>query len=111
MIRDAERAVLGVDHPVVGASLARRWGLPASLVDAIALHHAPDDATADSLANLVHLADVTARALGVSGDDGVTVPPVSDMALSRLAINSDDLKGVMAVVQAEVDSAYQALFG
>lgn len=109
-IRDAERALLGIDHSEVGACLARQWQWPASLGDSIALHHEPDDATADSLANLVHLADVTVRALGVAGDASAAVPQVSDMVLSRLAINSDDLKGVMAVVEAELEAAYRELF-
>lgn len=34
-----ERRILGLDHAQVGAALARRWGLPASMVSAIALHH------------------------------------------------------------------------
>lgn len=38
----AERAVLGVDHGVVGGFLMGLWGLPDAIVEAIALHHAPD---------------------------------------------------------------------
>lgn len=110
MVRDAERAVLGTDHPTIGACLAKRWNLPAVLAEAIALHHSPEDATADSIANLVHLADITVRALGVSGDESVVVPPLSDTVLHRLAIDSNDLKEIMTAVEADLDPAYHALF-
>ncbi len=37
---EKERADLGSDHASIGASLARRWQLPANLVGAIEAHHA-----------------------------------------------------------------------
>lgn len=111
MIRDAERAVLGVDHAVVGALMARKWGLPAELCDGIELHHAPEDATADSLANIVHLADVIVRAMGVTGDESRVAPRVSDLALSRLGLSSQDLGAVMTAVAGDLDAIHEVLFG
>jgi len=35
----AERARLGVDHAMAGGLLAERWGLPAEVTEAIAMHH------------------------------------------------------------------------
>jgi putative nucleotidyltransferase with HDIG domain len=34
-----ERARLGIDHAMAGALLAQRWGLPAEVTEAIAMHH------------------------------------------------------------------------
>jgi HD-like signal output (HDOD) protein len=59
----AERAVLGADHAELGAYLLSLWGLPGTVCDAIAYHHAPSacaDRTFGPLA-AVHVADVLAR--------------------------------------------------
>lgn len=39
---DAEKQILGVTHPQVGAFLLGLWGLPDTVVEAVALHHADD---------------------------------------------------------------------
>jgi HD-like signal output (HDOD) protein len=39
---DAEREAFGTDHCEVGSILAARWNLPATVVEAIRLHHTPD---------------------------------------------------------------------
>lgn len=44
-----EREVLGVTHAEVGAYLLGIWGLPYSIVEAVAHHHAPQAATAGGL--------------------------------------------------------------
>lgn len=50
---DAERRVLGLDHAQIGARLARWCRLPELLVDAIAHHHAPEDARIDPVLTAV----------------------------------------------------------
>lgn len=40
---DAERARLGCTHAELGAAILSRWNLPASLVEAVALHHTPPE--------------------------------------------------------------------
>jgi putative nucleotidyltransferase with HDIG domain len=58
---DLERAHLGVDHANVGAALLRHWGLPESIVEAVASHHGPSGDEADpALAALIHFADAIA---------------------------------------------------
>ncbi|OWY70108.1 hypothetical protein B7486_17555 [cyanobacterium TDX16] len=77
---DVERAVLGVDHTVVGRRLAERWGLPQAIVDVIWLHHHPPEALPEDLAaaryiKVVQLADAMAREhnIGFSGNLGSTL--------------------------------------
>ncbi len=53
-----ERAVLGVDHALVGGVLARRWGLPALVASTIERHHVADAA---GEAAIVRLADMLAH--------------------------------------------------
>ncbi len=56
---DAERAVLGLDHPEAGALLAASWSFPQPIVDVIRDHHQPKDG--EFLPSLVHLSDLLVR--------------------------------------------------
>jgi HD-like signal output (HDOD) protein len=62
-----EREVLGVAHPFIGAKIARKWQLPAVLVDVIQNHHSPTRSTCD--ADLCKIAGIgEALAWAVLGD-------------------------------------------
>jgi putative nucleotidyltransferase with HDIG domain len=50
-----ERRELGIDHALVGAVLARRWGMPRGVIAAIERHHAP---RATGHAAAIRLADL-----------------------------------------------------
>jgi putative nucleotidyltransferase with HDIG domain len=66
----AEREVFGADHAHVGAYLLGLWGLPDSIVEALAFHHEPDRCERESFAPLtaVHVADALHHeAEGASG--------------------------------------------
>jgi HD-like signal output (HDOD) protein len=58
-----ESAQLGVTHAQVGAYLLALWGMPASLVEAAALHHVPSQTASRefSLLTAVHVANVFAH--------------------------------------------------
>jgi HD-like signal output (HDOD) protein len=70
-LHDAERAAFGVNHADIGAYLLGTWGLPDSLVQAVADHHQPTngDERLDA-ASVMRIADslVVERELG--GADG-----------------------------------------
>jgi HD-like signal output (HDOD) protein len=63
-IEEAEQRVFGVNHAIAGGYLLGLWGLPVPLVEAIALHHKPDDATESGFSPLsaVHIADALIQA-------------------------------------------------
>lgn len=100
-IAPAERAVLGLDHHIVGKRLGEHWGLPHVYQDAMWLHGQPLGALPDvrhrALIGLVTLADAMCRSLhlgwsgsceqpgvlGGSSGDGGGDPNAS--ALSELA--------------------------
>ncbi len=75
-LHEEETAQLGVNHAQVGAYLLGLWGLPATLVEATAGHHAPG-ATAFarefSLLGAVHAANVFAHSSGCQ-TDGLPLP-------------------------------------
>ncbi len=56
---EVENQVLGTDHTDVGATLARNWSFPESLVETIKHHHKPENAIEhDELVHIVYLADL-----------------------------------------------------
>lgn len=80
----AERDVLGLDHAEVGGMLAEAWHFPASLCEAVSEHHAPASASGSSLANLIHVADVTSHALGLGKSNDEQVMPLDKTAWERM---------------------------
>lgn len=95
-IRDAEVAVLGFDHCMLGGMVAVRWGLPVDLVEAVCSHHTPEAANVHhDVTPMVHLGDVLARGLqiGDPGDD--TIPMLSQAAMKRLGLNWKTLRRVL----------------
>ena len=62
-ICQAESNVIGTTHAEVGAYLLGLWGLDHPVVEAVAFHHRPSDATLDdhTLLSAVHIADALAQ--------------------------------------------------
>lgn len=60
---DAEMEVFSASHAELGAAVLGSWGLPVSILEAIAWHHRPgkSDDTAVSLLTVVHAADAVER--------------------------------------------------
>ena len=86
---DAEREILGCTHAEVGAYLLGIWGLPESIVQAVAFHHTPNLCPALDFCPLtaVHVADVLAHE--VHGPDGDWGAPHMDLEyVKRLALDN-----------------------
>ena len=76
-LTDSEMEILGVHHGEVGGLIARHWGLPAVIADAIAFHHAPDEAPTEEgrrSAWFVALADAVSHTLEQAEEDRDEVP-------------------------------------
>lgn len=75
---DAEKKVLGLSHPALGAWVLGRWGLPASIAEAVEFHHHPTRAKdAFDLAGIVYLANIVAHRSGI-GCGGDRLPREMD---------------------------------
>ena len=63
-VEEAEQRVFGVNHAIAGGYLLGLWGLPVPLVEAIALHHKPEETTDAGFSPLsaVHFADALIQA-------------------------------------------------
>lgn len=62
-LHEVETRLMGANHAEMGACLLAIWGLPAPIVEAVALHHQPSTATLKAFSPLtaVHAADVFAH--------------------------------------------------
>jgi HD-like signal output (HDOD) protein len=62
---EAEQAILGATHAEIGACLLTAWGLPVTVIEALALHHLPTRLFTRDFSPLtaVHLANAMAHAL------------------------------------------------
>ena len=105
----AELEYLGLTHAEAGAMRATRWGLPQSMREAIALHHQPDEARADSLVDLTHVANVLAHGLEFSTPLEEPVPPLSDTAWNRLNIDWARLAPTLDQIANEFEDTLHAL--
>ena len=64
---EAEREILGVNHPEISGMVAARWNLPEAIGDAVHRHHNPesDDAFAAPLSLVVAHADDVVNSIGL----------------------------------------------
>jgi len=97
-----ERRELGVDHAVVAGVLIERWGLPATLAEAIEHHHQAD---ATGEAAIVRLADMVARY-----EQGVHVPGADMLASARAAgLDDNDLRVLLQDLHGSPDRRQEAI--
>jgi putative nucleotidyltransferase with HDIG domain len=83
-----ERRELGVDHALVGGVLARRWGMPNSLAEAIERHHSEEGSEE---AHIIRLADMLAHY-----NQGKSVDPKELLKVARaLGLSPERLRSVM----------------
>jgi putative nucleotidyltransferase with HDIG domain len=69
-LHQAEEAVIGADHTVVGAMLVKRWQFPDHLVDCIAHHHSLPHVSA--LGECLFIADLIAEKLGYDSNGNIS---------------------------------------
>lgn len=105
----AERDILGLDHAEVGGLLAEAWRFPDSLYQAVAFHHSPAGAVANSLANVVHLADGFAHAMGLANSNDEMMLPLDRTAWERLALDGEKCRTAIAEIERCFDEACQIL--
>jgi HD-like signal output (HDOD) protein len=97
---DIERHYFGVDHCEIGRVLASGWGLPSSIIEAIAGHHQPDHASGRLVA-IVHVAEILAVALGMGMNGHQQLMNLSDAACIAAGLDwQDDLNPLFGRIEA-----------
>lgn len=74
---DVEERHFGASHPLVGAYLFGLWGLPSSVIEAVAFHHTPRRSTGRGFTALtaVHVADALVHRLDPNTPAGEAAGP------------------------------------
>lgn len=103
---EAERSTIGFDHTEIGVKVAKKWNLPDHVEEAIAAHHAIENAREHGkIAAIVAFADNLVNAAGVGLLPGKTIEsPIAPMVLEVLSIQSGDVEGLRRQVEAEMDN-------
>jgi len=72
--REAEKAVIGIDHAELGGLVAAKWQFSQEMVDIIRNHHMPEDpAKYNFETQIVYLADTICMMMGIGvGSDGLS---------------------------------------
>ncbi|KMY65646.1 hypothetical protein AAU61_20925 [Desulfocarbo indianensis] len=106
----AERKVLGLDHALLGAAVARKWNLPEPICHAIAFHHNLEPAKKHrAIVRLVSLANLLVVNLGVgSGAQGLAAP-VPQGLLQEVGLKSRDLDKLSLELKDILDQADELL--
>lgn len=84
---EAERELLGCDHAEVGGEVARHWGFPADIQEAIARHHETPLGDSTPVLDAVVVANLAAKAVGAGlGAEGLDMR-VDERCQARLKLN------------------------
>lgn len=83
----AERELFGCDHAEVGGEMARHWGFPPEIQEAIARHHDAPIETSTPVLDAVVVANLAAKSIGAGlGAEGMDMV-VDDRCYSRLKLD------------------------
>lgn len=105
-MNEAEKKILGVDHSLIGATLAQRWNFPPVLQNPIKYHHNPNLAPYEKpMVYIVHVANIFVKALGIglSGDE--KVPIINREAWDFLGFNLIKTKRLFTQIDEEFEEA------
>lgn len=108
-LRDAEQAVLGVDHVAAGLILAIQWQFSDAIQDAIRGHHDPDKKDLNSVAAIVHVANSIVHALDLSQTKNDLVPLLSQAAWDTLALTEADYLSIFRETELRFEAMNQIL--
>jgi len=110
-VREAEQAVMGVDHVVAGMALAEHWNFSDTMKMAISYHHDPDAPGAGLLATIVHVANAIVHALDIAGEEDDLVPAVSSAAWTALGLNEEAYLHVFRETELQFEEITLVLMG
>lgn len=105
----AEKAVLGMEHTMVGQALATYWKFPEVMQQAVANYRMPVTPGAADMATIVHVSDVIAHALDLAGDPQAAVPLLSTAAWQSLPLAPAAMTEVLSETERAFEDTCQAL--
>jgi putative nucleotidyltransferase with HDIG domain len=102
---NAETLLLGFNHSDIGSWLGEKWQFPEKIVGSIRLHHAPEAAREyRELNNIIHVADILARAIDLS-PNREKIPVISNDVWNEFRMNERMLDNVYVKIGEGIDKA------
>jgi putative nucleotidyltransferase with HDIG domain len=106
-----ERDILGTDHAEIGTLVGKAWQLPDEVTQVAVGHHDPNAYVGNpysKLVDIVHVADITAHAVGYGQDvSGLARSPNPD-TFHRLGIRTNVIEHVVSECLDEIVTACRA---
>ena len=110
-LSNVESDMIGFNHALVGAALARSWRMAAGQQEAISYHHRPSFAMRYPLeAALTHVADILAHVLCIGQCPNGVVPLVETDAFDKLSLDMSMLEKVMEEADEQVSELVGIFF-
>lgn len=94
---EAEEEMLGINHAEVGGKIAESWNFPKDIVQAIRLHHRPEEAPDnDSITPIIYIANIITLSMGIGvGRDGLSYRG-NEEVMKRYGLKAMDLQEIVA---------------
>ena len=109
--REAERAVLGIDHAELGALVARVWQFSPMMIDIIGNHHWPGHAgLARQETAIVHVGDVLCLMLGINDGLDALACRFDQQTITDIGLTDVDLQTIIADFAAELQNVEKLIF-
>jgi putative nucleotidyltransferase with HDIG domain len=108
--REAEKAVLGIDHAELGAMVARVWQFSPKMVEIIGNHHHPGQASrAAEETAIVYASDVLCMMMGInSGLDGLAYR-FDRQTMESIGLTPEDLQVIIADFSGELQKVEELI--
>jgi HD-like signal output (HDOD) protein len=110
LLSRVEEAYLGGSHTEIGGLLLQIWKLPQSLENAVRYHHKPGDSQNGLEPAIVHVADVTAKALGIGSSGDQFVPTLDPAAWKQVGLSVNALGPIVAQADRQLEETFQLFF-
>lgn len=109
LLQQAERAVIGIDHAMIGEALTRYWKFPRLIQEAVARHHALEENAHTQISGIIHVANAIAHALEFGEGQCDLVPSLSDTVWQSLLLDEIDFQAIFSDVETQFDGACEML--
>jgi HD-like signal output (HDOD) protein len=105
---EAEKKLLPANHAQIGGHLAKKWHLPASLIEAVTYHHVVRKSAINlELLMLVHVADFIVNHCKTDSDSKPDFSGIYPDAAKRMAFQLETVSDWFPGVATEIDAACQ----
>ena len=95
--REAEKAVIGIDHAELGGMVAEKWKFSSQMADIIRNHHLHDESAQNDIETvIVYLADTLCMMMGLGGEVDALHYRFHKEVIERSGFTDTDFQEVMA---------------